>query len=189
MVAVAIILNWTLILDARAMTHQFKVELLVTAAFLAPLPAIAAGDVTSEIHELCLKAVDYRGCVATQKGTPESVGNKCPTGYAFIGGGTCQKVDCVYAWWGERGSRGYKWWGQKSFDRKHDPLIAGKSSWKCPNKFSWGTIRTGVMRLGVSSPVSHSEICPSVEPRIGWNNSCEHAKPGWKDTDFKPMRP
>ena len=75
------------------MTHQFKVELLVTVVFLAPLPAIAVGDVTSEIHELCLKAVDYRGCVATQKGTPESVGNKCPTGYAFIGGGTCQKVD------------------------------------------------------------------------------------------------
>ena len=63
MVAVAIILNWTLILDARAMTHQFNVELLVTVAFLAPLPAIAAGDVTPEIHELCLKAVDYRGCV------------------------------------------------------------------------------------------------------------------------------
>lgn len=35
------------------------------------LPVMAAGDVAPEIHEICLKAADYRGCVEAQKGTPE----------------------------------------------------------------------------------------------------------------------
>jgi len=149
-----------------------RITLTLTALALlgGALPVAAAGDVAPEIHEMCLKAADYRGCVEAQKGTPEYLGNKCPTGYAFMGSGNCQKVDCVYTWWGR----------MESIDRKHDPLIAGKSTWKCPTKASWGVIRTGVMRLGAISSITQSDECPSVEPKIGWNSSCEHAAPGWK---------
>ena len=155
-------------------------KLLFAPLLLAvSLPAFAAGDVAPEIHALCIKAADYRGCIEAQKGTPEYLGNKCPTGYAYMGSGNCQKVDCVYTWWGR----------MEALDRNHDPLIAGKSTWKCPTKASWGLIRTGVMSLGAISPINQSKECPSVEPKIGWNSSCEHAKPGWKAAEAEAKRP
>ena len=51
------------------------VKLLAAIALIAgALPVMAAGDVAPEIHKMCLKAADYRGCVEAQKGTPEYVG-------------------------------------------------------------------------------------------------------------------
>ena len=154
---------------------------ILLAPFLlaVSLPAFAAGDVAPEIHDLCIKAADYRGCVEAQKGKPEYLGNKCPTGYAYMGSGNCQKVDCKYKWWARL----------ETIESKHEPLIAGKSTWKCPSKFVWGTIHTGVMGLGAISPITQSKDCPSVEPKIGWNSSCEHAKPGWKAAEAEAKRP
>ena len=161
-------------------THLKAVRLLAAFGLLAgALPVSAAGEVAAEIHELCIKAADYRGCVEAQKGATEYVGNKCLDGYAYTGNGNCQKVDCLYTWWGR----------VESIDRQHDSLVAGKSTWKCPTKMSWGIIRTGVMQLGAVSPITSSEECPPVEPKIGWNSSCEHAKPGWKENEAEAKRP
>ena len=52
--------------------HIHTVKFLAAIALIAgALPVVAAGDVAPEIHEMCLKAADYRGCVEAQKGTPE----------------------------------------------------------------------------------------------------------------------
>ena len=66
----------------------------------------AEASVPAHVHELCLKAVDYPGCVRSQQGSPlmrESVrngestklGNICPNGYAYISDDICQKVDAT----------------------------------------------------------------------------------------------
>ena len=153
--------------------------LLAPLLLAVSLPAFAAGDVAPDIHEMCLKAADYRGCVEAQQGTPEYLGNKCVTGYAYMGNGNCQKVNCLYTWWAR----------VETIERKHESLIAGKSTWKCPSKLVWGTLHTGVMSLGAISPITQSKDCPSVEPKIGWNSSCEHAKPGWKAAEAEAKRP
>ena len=142
------------------------------------LPASAAGDVAPEIHDLCIKAADYRGCVEAQKGTPEYLGNKCRAGYAYVGAGNCQKVTCSFT-------------GIGGGDR-HDPIVAGKSTWKCGTKVNWWSysgIDRGHLKLGAISPITQSKDCPSVEPKIGWNSSCEHAKPGWKAAEAEVNRP
>lgn len=64
-------------------------------------------------HEACLKAVDYAGCVRTLSGQGQKesttviridqtnrpgllseVGNQCPGGYGYAGGGRCRSVIC-----------------------------------------------------------------------------------------------
>lgn len=37
--------------------------------------------------------------------------------------------------------------------------------------------------------VIETSSCPAVEPKIGWNSSCEHAKPGWKAAEAEAKRP
>ena len=153
--------------------------LLAPLLIAVSLPAFAAGDVAPEIHDLCIKAADYRGCVEAQKGTPEYLGNKCKAGYAYVGAGNCQKVTCSFT-------------GIGGGDR-HDPIVAGKSNWKCGTKINWWSysgIDRGHLKLGAVSPITQSKDCPSVEPKIGWNSSCEHAKPGWKaEAEAEAKRP
>ena len=68
---------------------------LTTIALIAgAIPVSAAGEVAPEIHQLCLQAADYRGCVEAQAGTPEYLGNKCPDNHAYVGEGKCQRVYC-----------------------------------------------------------------------------------------------
>ena len=70
-------------------------RLLASIVLISPIGPIAvAGDVAAEIHKLCIKAVDYRGCVEAQAGTPQYLGNKCPSNHAYIGDGYCQRVYC-----------------------------------------------------------------------------------------------
>jgi hypothetical protein len=64
-------------------------------------------------HEACLKAVDYAGCVQTLSGQDQKesttliridqtnrpgllseMGNQCPAGYGYAGGGRCRSVIC-----------------------------------------------------------------------------------------------
>ena len=82
-----------------------KRSLLILIASIA-LPNAAYANVSLEVHKLCLPAADYAGCVKTMtgnsgqnrvimdQGVSLSEGNACPEGYAYKGGGTCQKVEC-----------------------------------------------------------------------------------------------
>lgn len=90
------------------------------------LEGVKAQGVDPKIHKLCVEAKDYAGCVRSMKGetTPTSrvinsqgadlaEGNKCPAGFAYLGGGNCQEVKCQYH--------------SSSITRSmgHDSLIAG----------------------------------------------------------------
>ena len=81
---------------------------LLSVLVLGASPAMAQGVVEPAIHKLCVEAKDYAGCVRAMKGEANptsrvinsqgadiSEGNKCPSGYAYIGGGNCQNVICV----------------------------------------------------------------------------------------------
>ncbi len=158
-------------------------KLLITAFFLALLPAPVTAQVDQKIHKLCIEAKDYEGCVRAMKGTTEPVsrqitsqgadiaeGNQCTAGFAYIGGGNCQDVRCEY------NSSGFNALG-------HDGLIAGKKDnagndvWGCKFSFWQGT---GVLRLtGGITRTSNNKDCPPGEPQLGYNNTCQTASKDW----------
>ena len=81
----------------------------------------------------------YAGCVKAQSGESEVIGgsgNACAEGYAYIGEGKCQVVECKYAWHGLGDARG------------NNPLIGGKSKWRCPYDVLFGN---GKLILGKST--------------------------------------
>ena len=150
---------------------------LATIALIAgAIPVTAAGDVAPEIHQLCLQAADYRGCVEAQAGTPEYLGNKCPENHAYVGEGKCQRVYCD--WVGLGGGH-------------HEPLVAGKSTWRCGNNYNFwkDELQVGILRLGATVEVEQTSTCPSVAPQEGWNSSCEHAEDNWRAIDAEAKRP
>lgn len=146
---------------------------------IATIPT-SSGNVSPAIHKLCLEAKDYAGCVQSQTGKASGPGvevksvitndgaaiaggNSCPDGYAYIGGGYCKRVKCEY------GPLGFIALG-------HDQLVAGKSKWGCKYNLWYGA---GVMRLedGALRAINNPN-CPSGEPQLGWNNTCETAPQG-----------
>jgi len=147
---------------------------------IASIPT-SSGNVSPAIHKLCLEARDYAGCVQSQMGKAsvpgvevKSVimnegaaiagGNSCPDGYAYTGGGYCKRVRCEY------NASGFNALG-------HDQLVAGKSKWGCKYSFWYGA---GVMRLEDGAlRATNNPNCPSGEPQLGWNNTCETAPQGW----------
>lgn len=128
------------------------------AVVLLTSPALAQVD--PKIHSLCIDAKDYAGCVKvqtsggspdsrviTQQGAPIVEGNSCPEGMAYIGGGTCQQVEC-----GNNGGYG------------HNPLLGGKD-WSC---------RGGneLMLGGSTARAYFDPKCPSITLIPGWKNTC-----------------
>lgn len=127
------------------------------------VPVLA--EVDAKIHKLCLEAKDYLGCVKAMKGESMStskakVGNKCQTQFAYIGGGNCQRVGCKYGWWAT---------GRDN----NNSIVAGKSNWECKTVFRNGLFLSGSLILEEVAPVGFDEKCPSIEPEVGWNSSCE----------------
>ena len=128
----------------------------------------AQASVPAHVHELCLKAADYPGCVRAQQGSPvvrekesnnesKKLGNICPNGYAYIADDLCQKVYCDAV--------------QSPLAVKgNDPIIGGKSDWKCG--LSWSGMR-GELRLGAVGKLRYSSACPPGPPVVGWNSTCE----------------
>ena len=152
-------------------------RLLASIVLISPIGPIAeASDVAPEIHKTCIKAVDYRGCVEAQAGTPQYLGNKCPSNHAYTGEGYCQRVYCD--WVGLGGGH-------------HEPLIAGKSTWRCGNNYNFwkDELQVGLLRLGATVKVQKTSSCPSVAPKKGWNSSCEHAKENWRAIEAEAKRP
>ena len=154
-----------------------QIKLLAAIVMISELNFMAAaGDVDPKIHEMCIQAADYRGCVEAQAGTPEYLGNKCPSNHAYVGDGQCQRVYCD--WVGLGGGQ-------------HEPLIAGKSTWRCGNNYNFwkDELQVGVLRLGGTVRVEKTNNCPSVSPKKGWNSSCEHAKSNWRAIEAEAKRP
>ena len=148
-------------------------SILFSGMFLwAASPALAQG-VEPRIHKLCLEAKDYAGCVRAMttdvtapkiirqinsQGADLAEGNRCPAGYAYVGGGNCKRVTCYYPRTLGGGERG------------HDPIVAGKPGWRCKGMglFSYA----GVLRLGETARATNDPSCPPGEPNIGHNSTC-----------------
>ncbi len=134
--------------------------LALTAGLLSPIAAKA--EVDPKVHKMCLKAMDYIGCVNANvdrsnsvevfnnPGTARSRGNTCPYGYAFIGQGYCAEVIC------KMGGR-------------NNPLLAGKK-WKCTPK--WGETRAN-LEPGPKVRAGNNKQCPKGDPQVGWSSTCE----------------
>ena len=143
----------------------------------------AAAEVDPKIHKLCIEAKDYAGCVRSMRESAESknrqgisqssditVNNSCKAGFAYIGEGYCQKVDCAY------GSGGV-------FNRiGHDTLLAGLKDnkgndvWSCKYKVLAGA---GALKLtGGLHKTTQDNSCPPGEPQRGFNSTCQTATKG-----------
>jgi len=137
---------------------------------------VAKAGVDPAIHKLCSDVKDYSGCVDSHSGNIKTkfkvndVPNKCKQGYAYVGAGNCQQVTCVNA----------QGWGMANSD---EPLIAGKSNWKCKSKLviGWMNSGRGQLRLGAVGKAIYDPLCPPREPEIGWNSSCETAPENWHE--------
>ena len=160
---------------------------LLAALVLSAGPVLAQGQVDPAIHKLCIEAKDYAGCVRAMKGEAEpsrrvinsqgadiAEGNQCPSGWAYVGGGNCQQVKCVYDNINGLG-----------FSEGHDQRVAGKADWGCKGSFWYGA---GVMRLEGNARASINTNCPPGEPEIGYNSTCQTAPRGWKTPSQKAER-
>ena len=138
--------------------------LLLLLAALA-VPTAVNANVDPKVAEMCMKAVDFKGCVETMsggsiqkrmtidQGMSLSEGNSCPDGTAYSGNGYCREVIC---------SLGFK--------NTHDPILSG-GKWKCKKGF----ISDDVLKLSSRAifRAGYDPSCPSGEPKLGWTSTCE----------------
>ena len=137
------------------------------------LPTTVNTGVDPEVHRICLKASDYVGCVKVQtEGSPEPArmiiqegasiaeGNSCPDSHAYIGNGYCQRVYCDIG-------------GARLFASGHDRRLGGKG-WVCKPRWDFAG---GSLKFSTNNPAvrtSFDKRCPSEQPEIGRNNSCQN---------------
>ena len=151
------------------MKRLLAISIASASIALGAIPAVA--EVDAKTHKLCLEAKDYLGCVKAMRGEtmPTSriinsqgadmaEGNQCPAGFAYVGGGNCMEVKCKYSASG------------LGFDTGHDQRVAGKSYWGCKYSFWNGA---GVLYLEGNARASINTECPSGEPEIGYNSTCD----------------
>jgi hypothetical protein len=137
-------------------------------------PAGAMGQIDPELHQRCLNARDYSGCIEAQRnaaaGSAEAAPliNACPAGHAYSGAGYCTRVIC-------QSPKGGLLTRMILSSDGHDPDLAGKGN-KCPRT---GLIsRTGSLRWGTDTVKAvHDDKCPNVELTVGWQNTCLQAAP------------
>ena len=145
----------------------------ISGLVLATAIPVSAQGVEPRVHEMCSEAKDYAGCVRAMttdiseppvqrlinsNGADIAEGNQCPAGWAYVGGGNCQEVKCVYNMATGLG-----------FDTGHDQRVAGKANWSCKSSFWYGA---GVMQLVGNARTSVNPDCPPGEPKIGYNSTC-----------------
>ena len=188
-IAVGAIVRWS---GGMTSTHLQIVKLFsgicvaaVVGSSLLIGNSVKASEVDPKIHNLCVEAKDYAGCVRAMKGdtSPAAIrtinsqgadiaeGNQCPSGSAYMGGGNCQQVQCEYTTAGAIRALG------------HDSLIAGKKDkngkdvWGCPYKLFLGR---GRLRLtGAVLRTTNNSACPTGEPKLGFNNTCQTVSRDW----------
>ena len=149
---------------------------LASLCFCAP----AYADVSADIHEKCQNAKDYLGCVKAFMGAENTnsgvtrieidqtnrpgllaeVGNQCPIGYGYAGGGRCRSIICK---------------GNGIFGR-NEPELGGKGH-SCSGGaralnqgifFGRGTLAWGNTYVNAS----FNPNCPKREMRIGDLTTC-----------------
>ena len=138
-------------------------RLLLPLLTALALPTAVNAEVDPKVHNLCLTATDYIGCVKAQsgfinqsritvdEGLAVSKGNACPANMAYIGGGTCQRIMCSRSAFGPKFGR-------------HDQLIKDKG-WVCKGG--------GLLKLDIATAKAfNNPNCPDKEPEAGWNSSC-----------------
>ena len=150
-----------------------KASFVALAVLLAANPAFA--EVDPKIHKLCVEAKDYAGCVRAMKGdtTPvtetrmrmglqDELGNACPAGYAYSGGGQCRSIKCIPM--GIFGS--------------NEPQLAGKGHTCEGRNIEYGIIGgRATMRWGNQYMKAIIDPnCPNIEPHLGDLNSCGREK-------------
>ena len=140
------------------------------------LPTTVNTGVDPEVHRICLKASDYVGCVKVQtegypaparmiiqEGASIAEGNSCPDSHAYIGNGYCQRVYCDIG-------------GARLFASGHDRRLGGKG-WACKSRWDFAG---GSLKFSTNNPAvrtSFDKRCPSEQPEIGRNNSCQNGLP------------
>ncbi len=107
-----------------------------------------AANVKGDIHDKCLTAVDYAGCVKVNSEISEVNGNACEPGFAYFGDNTCREVVCTGT-------------------VRHSPILGGKM-WKC-NKAG---IVLMLLQPGIPGDMIIDTSCPEGKPEIGWNSTC-----------------
>jgi len=145
------------------------------ALLLLPVLATPAVAMDAGIHEKCLKAADYKGCVEALGGVivdqirpstqniklnidtqVSADGNECPGEFAYAGAGYCRRVVCEYA--------GLLGMG-------HHPDLAGKGI-KCQKgigQMRWGEWDKEKVRASVNP------ICPKIPFEVGYQSTCQLA--------------
>ena len=165
----------------------FKAIVLTGTAVLS-LNAIIAGPIKSvevdpKIHNLCVEAKDYAGCVRAMRGDSldprvtvdegkaEIVGfNSCPIGYRYKGNGYCGEVKCKDA----------GMW----FVGRHNPILAGKDSWcKASGLGSGGRLDF----TGDTVRASFDNNCPDFDLKPGWQSTCSMEKGPRRKGDGAPI--
>ena len=145
-----------------------KLFLLLASVLLIP----AANAVEEDIHEKCLKASDYKGCIEVFSGAIKDQikpgtqniklnidsqvtadGNQCPSEFAYAGGGYCRRVVCEYA---------------GIFGAGHHPDLAGKGMYcqKGIGQMRWGEWDKEKVRASVNPS------CPDIPLEVGWQSTC-----------------
>jgi hypothetical protein len=130
--------------------------ILSIAIALQAISAKAAVD--PAVHQACLSATDYAGCVKVQTGgvgtteTATEKFNSCPGDFRYAGGGNCVSWDC-FAGFGAGG---------------HNQELAGKDS---------GCRGGGVMRwTNDTAKAFFDPSCPDTTFEIGWRSTCSMAQ-------------
>ena len=168
------------------MNKHLAISIATASIAIGAIPTLA--EVDPKIHKLCVEAKDYAGCVRAMRGDTTTTtireirsqgadiaeGNQCPAGFAYVGGGNCMEVKCVY-----NTATGL------GFDTGHDARVAGKSDWKCKYSFWYGA---GVMQLQGNARASINAECPPGEPEVGYNSTCQKAPTGWESPSAKAAR-
>ncbi len=137
---------------------------LLFLPLLLGLTSTVQAAVDPEIHKLCLKASDYKGCVEAQSGEVKSkpnslIANSCPPSFAYNGAGYCRKFVCTD-------------WGKEVaiLKRKH----------VCKRPFlGIGRTRVVWVNFGLDkkiAPAFHNPLCPNRETGLGWGSTCDEDK-------------
>lgn len=164
--------------------------LAISIPIATPSESAIATEVDLDIHNLCVAAKDYVGCVKAMRGDTQETttrqiqsqgadiaeGNQCQSGFAYVGGGNCMEVKCLY----NDGNA-----TALDFEMGHDSRVAGKADWGCERSFWFGA---GVMRLEGNSRASINPECPPGEPDIGFNSTCQNPPEGWESPSERAAR-
>ena len=144
------------------------------APLILGLAAPVQARVDPEVHKLCLKASDYKGCVEAQSGAVKSkpivlTGNKCPKDFAYIGDGLCREVVrktvlFTKAFMAMPALVVYRNAGNKSID--------SIGLWRAGNSLKPTGRHFSILGDAVTKTISDQK-CPAKEPAIYTNSTCD----------------